>query len=66
MTVTGWFTDCFLIWAAINTLFAWKPVARTQKDKIDLVKGKIWDAWTKAFTTVDALIPKYKEPTKRD
>jgi hypothetical protein len=66
MTVSGWFNDTFMIWLAINALFAWKPVVNTQKEKIEKVKGTVYGVINKAVSTVDAYIPKYKEPAKRD
>jgi len=66
MTVSGWFSDCFLIWASVNMLFAWKPIANSQKEKINNLKAKASDLFSMAKIKVDQLIPKYKDETKQD
>ena len=66
MTVSAWFNETFMIWLAINALFAWKPVVNSQKEKIEKVKGTVYGVISKAVSTVDAFIPKYKEPIKKD
>jgi hypothetical protein len=66
MTVSAWFNEAVLIWLSINALFAWKPIVNSQKEKIEQVKAKVYGVVSKAISTVDAFIPKYIEPTKRE
>lgn len=66
MTFSGWFSDACLICIAINILFAWKPVKNSQHALLDKVCGTVCGLYTKVVGTVDALIPKYVEPVKKD
>ncbi len=63
MTVSGWFSDSFLIWLTINLLFAWKPVVNTQRENINKVKEQIKNIVASLINKIDAFIPKYKDAT---
>jgi hypothetical protein len=66
MTVSGWVCDTCLIWLGLNLLFLWKPIQKSQGQRINEVCQKAKDKGREVFRKVDALIPRYVEPVKRD
>ncbi len=66
MSVSGWFCDYLTLWVGLNVLFLWKPVYTAKKDLIDSLSVQAKESVRNFLLKVDSLIPKYREPVKRD